>query len=96
MIRSAPQDRAAGVFGGRAQHLLDADQLVVFRQPVRPREAAGLDLAAIGGDGQIGIHGTNQPASIGNAVSHGCVRVPNEIITQLAHNLPLGTPVTIH
>ena len=48
-----------------------------------------------GGDGQIGIHGTNDPSSIGLAVSHGCVRVPNDVITQLATSLPLGTPVTI-
>ncbi len=48
-----------------------------------------------GGDGQIGIHGTNDPGSIGNAASHGCVRVSNEIITQLAGLIPRGTPVTI-
>ncbi len=48
-----------------------------------------------GGDGQIGIHGTDDPTSIGQAVSHGCVRVPNEIVTRLAELLPLGTPVTI-
>jgi lipoprotein-anchoring transpeptidase ErfK/SrfK len=48
-----------------------------------------------GGDGQIGIHGTNQPGSIGQAVSHGCVRVPNDVAVQLASLLPLGTPVTI-
>jgi lipoprotein-anchoring transpeptidase ErfK/SrfK len=48
-----------------------------------------------GGDGQIGIHGTSDPSSIGQAVSHGCVRVPNEVITQLATSLPLGVPVTI-
>lgn len=48
-----------------------------------------------GGDGQIGVHGTADPSSIGNAVSHGCVRVPNDIVTQLATMLPLGTPVTI-
>lgn len=48
-----------------------------------------------GGDGQIGIHGTDQPGSIGQAASHGCVRVPNDIVTQLAGRLPLGTPVTI-
>ncbi len=48
-----------------------------------------------GGDGQIGIHGTDSPDSIGLAVSHGCVRVPNEVITQLATSLPLGTPVVI-
>jgi hypothetical protein len=48
-----------------------------------------------GGDGQVGIHGTNDPSSIGNAVSHGCVRVPNDVITQLNELLPLGTPVQI-
>jgi lipoprotein-anchoring transpeptidase ErfK/SrfK len=48
-----------------------------------------------GGDGQVGIHGTNDPGSIGQAVSHGCIRVPNDVITLLATALPLGTPVTI-
>ena len=49
-----------------------------------------------GGEGQIGIHGTNDPSSIGQAVSHGCVRVPNDVITTLATTVPIGTPVTIH
>jgi lipoprotein-anchoring transpeptidase ErfK/SrfK len=48
-----------------------------------------------GGDGQIGIHGTNDPTSIGQAVSHGCIRVTNDVITQLADLVPLGTPVVI-
>jgi len=48
-----------------------------------------------GGDGQIGIHGTNDPSSIGQPVSHGCVRVPNDVVQRLADLLPLGTPVTI-
>jgi len=48
-----------------------------------------------GGPGQIGIHGTDDPASIGRNVSHGCIRIPNAAITRLARLLPLGTPVTI-
>jgi lipoprotein-anchoring transpeptidase ErfK/SrfK len=48
-----------------------------------------------GGDGQVGIHGTNDPASIGQAVSHGCIRVPNEVAEVLNQRLALGTPVTI-
>jgi lipoprotein-anchoring transpeptidase ErfK/SrfK len=48
-----------------------------------------------GGDGQIGIHGTNDPASIGQAASHGCIRVANDVITQLADLVPLGAPVVI-
>jgi lipoprotein-anchoring transpeptidase ErfK/SrfK len=49
-----------------------------------------------GGDGAIGIHGTNDPTSIGNPVSHGCIRVPNDVVVQLAQMLAPGTPVTIH
>lgn len=48
-----------------------------------------------GGDGVIGIHGTNDPSSIGRDVSHGCIRMSNEGITRLAGLLPLGTPVSI-
>jgi lipoprotein-anchoring transpeptidase ErfK/SrfK len=48
-----------------------------------------------GGDGQVGIHGTNQPAALGTDASHGCIRVANDVITQLADLVPLGTPVDI-
>jgi lipoprotein-anchoring transpeptidase ErfK/SrfK len=48
-----------------------------------------------GGDGVIGIHGTNEPEAIGTDVSHGCIRLTNEVITQLAEVVPLGTPVEI-
>ncbi len=48
-----------------------------------------------GGEGVIGIHGTNAPGKLGSSVSHGCVRVDNVNITTMAKNLPLGTPVEI-
>ncbi len=48
-----------------------------------------------GGNGQIGMHGTNDPASLGQAVSHGCIRLPNDVVTLLADVLPLGTPVHV-
>jgi lipoprotein-anchoring transpeptidase ErfK/SrfK len=48
-----------------------------------------------GGAGFVGIHGTNDPDSVGHDVSHGCVRVGNDVITELASMLPLGTPVEI-
>ena len=48
-----------------------------------------------GGDGQIAIHGTDDPGSIGQAVSHGCVRVPDDVVRVLNERLPLGTPVVI-
>lgn len=48
-----------------------------------------------GGPGQIGLHGTNDAASIGRSASHGCIRLSNADITTLANLLPLGTPITI-
>jgi lipoprotein-anchoring transpeptidase ErfK/SrfK len=46
--------------------------------------------------GVLGIHGTNDPdGSIGRKVSHGCIRLRNEDVAQLATMLPLGTPVTV-
>jgi lipoprotein-anchoring transpeptidase ErfK/SrfK len=48
-----------------------------------------------GGNGQVGIHGTNQPWLIGQSVSHGCIRVNNAAIRRMARVLPLGTPVLI-
>ncbi|HEX2042847.1 MAG TPA: sigma-70 family RNA polymerase sigma factor [Acidimicrobiales bacterium] len=48
-----------------------------------------------GGDGTIGIHGTNDPSSLGRDVSHGCIRMSNAGITALAGMLPLGTPVEV-
>jgi L,D-transpeptidase catalytic domain len=48
-----------------------------------------------GGEGAIGIHGTDAPGSIGSNASFGCVRVSNDSIRSLVHLLPLGTPVEI-
>jgi lipoprotein-anchoring transpeptidase ErfK/SrfK len=48
-----------------------------------------------GGPGQIGLHGTDKPRGLGGKVSHGCLRLANSVITELAHELPLGTPVEI-
>ncbi|KAA0232815.1 MAG: hypothetical protein JJLCMIEE_01971 [Acidimicrobiales bacterium] len=43
----------------------------------------------------IGIHGTNDPSTIGADVSHGCIRMTNENIGRLVQLLPLGVPVEI-
>ncbi|HEV3133623.1 MAG TPA: L,D-transpeptidase [Acidimicrobiia bacterium] len=48
-----------------------------------------------GGPGQLAVHGTSNPGQVGQNISNGCVRVPNDIIEQIAAQAPLGTPVTI-
>ncbi|MGB1681189.1 MAG: L,D-transpeptidase [Acidimicrobiales bacterium] len=50
-----------------------------------------------GGDGQLGIHGTNDPDSLGTNVSSGCVRLHNDDVTYLVETvgLPIGVPVDV-
>ncbi len=43
----------------------------------------------------IGIHGTNQPSSIGQRISGGCIRTYNHFAIELYNNIPVGTPVKI-
>ncbi len=47
------------------------------------------------GGGIIGLHGTNDPSSVGRAASHGCIRMRNPDIERLVRILPLGTPIEI-
>ncbi|MGR6835346.1 L,D-transpeptidase family protein [Syntrophomonas erecta] len=45
--------------------------------------------------GGYGIHGTNNPKSIGRAASHGCIRMYNADVIKLYDMTPLWTPVVI-
>ncbi|MGZ8687476.1 MAG: L,D-transpeptidase family protein, partial [Gaiellaceae bacterium] len=47
-------------------------------------------------NGPIAIHGTNEPQSIGQATSHGCIRVANDVMRQLFPLAPAGTPVIVN
>ena len=61
--------------------------------PGGPFGARWLGLSAPNGD--YGIHGTNNPSSIGKAVSNGCIRTYNDNIIELYNLVPVGTPVKI-
>ena len=61
--------------------------------PGGPFGARWLGLSAPNGD--YGIHGTNNPSSIGKAVSNGCIRTYNNNIIELYNLVPKGTPVKI-
>ena len=47
------------------------------------------------GGGKVGIHGTSKPWLLGQAVSHGCVRVSNQTALALRRLAPVGTPISI-
>ncbi|WP_234122004.1 L,D-transpeptidase [Clostridium hydrogenum] len=61
--------------------------------PGGPFGARWLGLNAPNGD--YGIHGTNNPSSIGKSVSNGCIRMFNDQVIELSNLVPIGTVVTI-
>jgi lipoprotein-anchoring transpeptidase ErfK/SrfK len=63
--------------------------------PDNPLGARALYLYAGGQDTLYRIHGTNEPQSIGKAMSSGCIRMLNQDIAELYENVIVGTPVIV-
>ena len=63
--------------------------------PPGPRNPVGVMWIALNKKG-IGIHGTNEPDSIGRAASHGCIRLANWDVVRLATEIKTGDSVSIH
>ncbi|HTG47784.1 MAG TPA: L,D-transpeptidase [Actinomycetota bacterium] len=96
----------AGAIGSGSSPTPPGDYVVTDRVPFWPGSALGsfafgisgiqprLPAGWSGGD-QLAIHGTNDPSSIGESVSAGCVRVSEWTLHRLEPLLRLGTPVLI-
>ncbi len=61
--------------------------------PGGPFGVRWLGLSAPNGD--YGIHGTNNPSSIGKNISNGCIRMHNKDVLELSNLVPIGTTVKI-
>ncbi len=79
------------------------NQRILTTDPNGPYGPAALGVSAFSDvltgwaqGGPIGIHGTNATLSIGQAVSNGCIRVPNDTMKRLFAATPGGAPVVIH
>ena len=74
---------------------------MIERQPYLPRFMAGGPGNPLGaramylGGTVYRIHGTNQPETIGHAVSSGCFRLVNADVIDLYNRVPVGTKVII-
>ena len=74
---------------------------MIQRQPYLPRFMAGGPGNPLGaralylGDTVYRIHGTNQPRTIGHAVSSGCFRLVNRDVIDLFNRVPVGTKVVV-
>jgi lipoprotein-anchoring transpeptidase ErfK/SrfK len=60
-----------------------------------PLGARAMYLYSARGDTMYRIHGTNEPASIGHAVSSGCIRMLNDDVVDLYERVKVGTQVNV-
>lgn len=67
---------------------------VLEKVPPGPKNPLGKYWLGTSADG-VGIHATNRPWSIGNSVSHGCIRMLPDEIAQLFPQVEVGTLVKI-
>lgn len=65
-----------------------------YQLPIGPNNPVGILWAGLSKPG-IGIHGTNQPETIGRASSHGCMRTANWDAIRLSKMITKGIPVII-
>jgi hypothetical protein len=78
------------------------NQRLLARDPKGPFGPGGIGISAFSPvltgwvqGGPIAIHGTNNPGSIGEAVSNGCLRIANNLLKRMFVRNPEGTPVVI-
>ena len=79
--------------------------ITIKMKPTKPNSVYGVLAMGVSGfseqltdwpqGGQLGIHGTNDPSSVGKDVSHGCIRLQNEDILDLSQYVAYGTPVSV-
>lgn len=64
--------------------------------PENPLGTRWIGFDAENTDGRtFGIHGTNDPSSIGKKISQGCIRLQNEAVQSLYDYIPLGTKILV-
>ena len=63
--------------------------------PANPLGARAMYLYRGGGDSMFRIHGTNQPWTIGQMMSSGCIRMMNEDVEHLYGRVPVGSKVVV-
>ncbi len=65
------------------------------RNPVPPGPANPLGIRWLGFYGGYGIHGNNDPSSIGKSISLGCIRMYNYDVSELYSVVGIGIPVEV-
>jgi lipoprotein-anchoring transpeptidase ErfK/SrfK len=98
VVRRYPDGRVAPLGEGKeGREIVAGGNIVIPPYGTTQRKFKGVlgTHRLVMGDGYA-LHGTDNPASIGRSVSHGCVRLRNEDIAELYRMVDVGTPVYIY
>lgn len=80
---------------GRMLHNTPVGSFIIINKAPNPGGPYGTMWLGLSKE-HYGIHGTNEPSSIGRAVSRGCIRMHNRDVEELAGIVPVGTRVFIY
>lgn len=97
VVRKSPSGDAKPLTASDGREIVADGKVIIPPYGTNQRKYVGVlgSFRLYLGDG-YGLHGTNVPSSIGQAVSHGCVRMRNEDIAHLYQSVEIGTPVFIY
>ncbi|UOQ92118.1 L,D-transpeptidase family protein [Halobacillus shinanisalinarum] len=95
LLKNGRQQKQYPIAVGRMLHGTPVGNYIVINKAPNPGGPFGTMWMSLSKE-HYGIHGTNDPSSIGKAVSRGCIRMYNSDVEELATMIPIGTPVSIH
>lgn len=97
VVKQYPDGRTYPLEAGEGREIVAEGNVIIPPFGTNQRKYRGVlgSHRLLLGDGYA-LHGTDKPESIGQAVSHGCVRLRNEDIAYLYSIVPVGTPVFIY
>ncbi|GIN63562.1 putative L,D-transpeptidase YkuD [Robertmurraya siralis] len=95
LLHNGVQQKQYPIAVGRMLHATPIGNFIIINKAPNPGGPFGTMWMSLSKE-HYGIHGTNDPSSIGKAVSRGCIRMHNHDVEELARIVPIGTPVLIH
>ncbi|WP_096202271.1 L,D-transpeptidase family protein [Bacillus sp. FJAT-45350] len=95
LLKDGVEQKQYPIAVGRILHETPIGNFIIINKAPNPGGPFGTMWMSLSKQ-HYGIHGTNDPSSIGKAVSRGCIRMYNRDVEELASIVPIGTSVIIH
>lgn len=93
LLRDGTAIRSYPIAVGKKQTPTPTGNFAVMNKAPHPGGVFGVYW--LGFQPHYGIHGTNNPSSIGKEISGGCIRMHNKDVSELAGYVSIGTPVRV-